>query len=124
MKTRSDSGCDIDYIVAILQLCHLPEEELIHLSQVKCDLHTICLSVWRTVIQDDELRARLDVAGIVFCQALVETLVRLDKTQNLQVVLLLQSKDKGKGNRNKIAQLCQICRIKKLLKQNISDNVK
>lgn len=41
------------------------------------------------MIQDDELRAGLDVACIVFCQTLVETLVGLDQAQNLQVVLLL-----------------------------------
>lgn len=41
------------------------------------------------MIQDDELSAGLDVAGIVFCQTLVETLVGLDQAQNLQVVLLL-----------------------------------
>lgn len=41
------------------------------------------------MIQDDELRAGLDVACVVFCQTLVETLVRLDQAQNLQVVLLL-----------------------------------
>lgn len=41
------------------------------------------------MIQDDELGAGLDVACVVLCQTLVETLVGLDQAQNLQVVLLL-----------------------------------
>lgn len=41
------------------------------------------------MIQDDELGAGLDVAGVVLGQALVETLVGLDQAQDLQVVVLL-----------------------------------
>lgn len=33
---------------------------------------------WHTVIQDDELGAGLDVAGVIFSKALVETFVWLD----------------------------------------------
>ena len=33
------------------------------------------VSVWRTVIQDDELSAGLDVSCIVFRKALIETLI-------------------------------------------------
>lgn len=46
---------------------------------------------WRTVVQDDELGAGLDVARVVFCETLVEPLVGLDQAQDLKVVLLLQS---------------------------------
>lgn len=52
----------------------------------------------RTVIQDDELCAGLNVPGIVFCKALVEPLIGLDQTQNLQVVFLLQSRRKIRKN--------------------------
>lgn len=50
------------------------------------------------MIQDDELSAGLDVACIIFCKTLVESLVGLDQAQNLQVVLLLPNTQEQKAS--------------------------
>lgn len=60
----------------------------------------------RTVIQDDELGAGLDVACVILCQTLVETLVRLDQAQNLQVVFLLPDTQQQPGRFNNKASVC------------------
>lgn len=52
------------------------------------------VTVYLTKVKYDQLGSSLCISNIVFCNALIESFIRLHQPQNLQVMFFLRSKGK------------------------------